>query len=37
MDAGAHEHLWALRETEHDDHGLSLNRFECDCGGVSYT
>ncbi len=33
----AHDHLWALRDTEHDDFGLTLNRFECDCGDVSYT
>lgn len=33
-----HDHLWALRDTEYDDAGFSLNRFECaDCGAVNYT
>lgn len=31
-----HDHTWTLRETEYDDCGLTLNRFECGCGGVSY-
>lgn len=37
LSAFAHEHTWALRDTEHYDYGLTVNRFECDCGGVSYT
>lgn len=33
-----HDHLWALRDTEYDDTGLTLRRFECtDCGAVNYT
>jgi hypothetical protein len=33
----AHEHTWALRETEYDD-GFVLNRFECDsCTAVRFT
>ena len=31
-----HDHTWSLRETEYDDLGLIVRRFECDCGGVSY-
>jgi len=33
-----HEHTWALRETEYDDSGITLNRFECDgCPAVRFT
>ncbi|MCW2856153.1 MAG: hypothetical protein JWR52_1768 [Marmoricola sp.] len=32
-----HDHLWALRDTEFNDSGLVLCRFECDCGAVKYT
>jgi hypothetical protein len=33
----AHEHTWALRDTEYDN-GFSLNRFECDaCSAVRFT
>jgi hypothetical protein len=31
------EHLWALRDTEFNDSGRALRRFECDCGAVNYT
>ena len=31
-----HDHVWELRETEYDECGMTLNRFECDCGQVSY-
>ena len=31
----AHEHTWALRDTEYDE-GITLSRFECACGGVRY-
>ena len=31
-----HDHSWELRETDYDDSGLTVRRFECDCGGVSY-
>lgn len=37
LSAPVHEHNWTLRETEYDEHGLTINRFECDCGDVSYT
>ncbi len=33
----SHDHVWALRDTEFDDSGMVLRRFECDCGGVNYT
>lgn len=33
----AHDHLWALRDTEFDDSGIVLRRFECTCGAVTYT
>jgi hypothetical protein len=36
LEAVPHDHLWALRDTEYDDSGLSLSRFECDCGSVRY-
>jgi hypothetical protein len=32
-----HEHTWTLRETEYDENGLTTDRFECECGDVSYT
>ena len=33
----AHEHTWALRDTEYDN-GLTLNRFECEtCTAVRFT
>jgi hypothetical protein len=37
LSAPVHEHIWTLRETEYDEHGLTINRFECGCGDVSYT
>lgn len=36
-DPTVHDHLWSLRDTEFDDSGLTLSRFECDCGAVTYT
>lgn len=32
-----HDHLWSLRDTEFDDSGLMLRRFECSCGAVNFT
>ncbi|MCW2753193.1 MAG: hypothetical protein JWQ32_604 [Marmoricola sp.] len=32
-----HDHVWALRDTEFNDSGLALFRFECDCGAVRFT
>jgi hypothetical protein len=37
LSAPVHEHIWVLRETEYDENGLTVDRFECDCGDVSYT
>lgn len=34
--APAHDHSWALREVEYDDHGATLHRYECPCGDVNY-
>ena len=31
-----HLHEWVLRETEFEDGGLLLRRFECACGAVDY-
>ena len=32
----AHDHVWQLRETEYDERGVIVNRFECVCGQVAY-
>lgn len=37
LSAPVHEHIWVLRDTEYDDIDFTVNRFECDCGEVSYT
>jgi len=34
--APVHDHVWELREIEYDECGVTLNRFECACGQVSY-
>lgn len=33
----AHAHEWTLRETEYEDGGHVLRRFECACGAVDFS
>jgi hypothetical protein len=36
VDVRGHEHQWMLRAVDYDDGGLSVSRFDCTCGEITF-